>query len=145
MNLYGYWSVRSFFNYGQPINFISSNLNLNGSVGYSRTPGMIDEEINYANNTNFRAGLNLSSNISEKIDFNISTSSSFNLVDNTLLTQQNNNYFNQSTQLRLNWCAYMRHLPTKDGMTSAPKSRFDFGFFASARRAAASTRTGSGS
>ncbi|WP_139307879.1 outer membrane beta-barrel protein [Pontibacter flavimaris] len=102
VNLDGYWSVRSFFNYGQPINFISSNLNLNGSVGYSRTPGMIDEEINYANNTNFRAGLNLSSNISENVDFNLSTTGSYNLVENTLRTNQNNNFYNHSTNLRLN-------------------------------------------
>ncbi|WP_266205520.1 TonB-dependent receptor [Pontibacter kalidii] len=101
-NLDGYWSVRSFFNYGQPVNFISSNLNLNGSVGYSRTPGMIDEEINYANNTNFRAGLSLSSNISENVDFNLSTTGSYNLVENTLRTNQNNNFYNHSTNLRLN-------------------------------------------
>ncbi|AKD04648.1 TonB-dependent receptor [Pontibacter korlensis] len=102
VNLDGYWSVRSFFNYGQPLNIISSNFNVNGSVGYSRTPGMIDELINYANNTNFRVGLNLSSNISEKVDFNISTTGSYNLVENTLRTTQNNNYYNHSTNLRLN-------------------------------------------
>ncbi|WP_276495855.1 TonB-dependent receptor [Pontibacter litorisediminis] len=102
VNLDGYWSVRSFFNYGQPLNFISSNFNVNGSVGYSRIPGMIDEEINYANNTNFRAGLNLSSNISEKVDFNISTTGSYNLIENTLRTNQNNNYYTHSTNLRLN-------------------------------------------
>ncbi|MCX2739405.1 TonB-dependent receptor [Pontibacter anaerobius] len=102
VNLDGYWSVRSFFNYGQPVNFISSNFNVNGSVGYSRTPGMINEEINYANNTNFRVGLNLSSNISEKVDFNVSTSGSYELVENTLNTTQNNNYYNHSSNLRLN-------------------------------------------
>lgn len=101
-NLDGYWSVRTFFNYGQPVNFISSNFNLNGSVGYSRTPGMIDEELNYANNTNFRLGVNLSSNISEKVDFNISTTGSYNMVDNTLRTTQNNDFYTHSTNLRLN-------------------------------------------
>ncbi|WP_161891225.1 outer membrane beta-barrel protein [Pontibacter russatus] len=109
VNLDGYWNVRSFFNYGQPVNFVNSNFNMNGGFGYSRIPGLIinqeneTNEVNYANETNFRLGLGLSSNISEKVDFNISTRSSFNLVDNTLLTQQNNNYFNQSSQLRLNW------------------------------------------
>jgi len=109
VNLDGYWNVRSFFNYGQPVSFINANLNLNGGFGYSRIPGLIinqeseTNQVNYANETNFRVGASLSSNISEKIDFNISTRSSFNLVENTLLTQQNNNYFNQSTQLRYNW------------------------------------------
>ncbi|WP_299756973.1 outer membrane beta-barrel protein [uncultured Pontibacter sp.] len=102
VNLDGFWSVRSFFNYGQPINVLSSNLDLNGSVGYSRIPGMINEEINYANNTNFRVGLNMSSNISEKVDFNVSTSGTYNLVENTLRTTQNNNYYTHATNLRLN-------------------------------------------
>ncbi|TPE45845.1 TonB-dependent receptor [Pontibacter mangrovi] len=102
VNLDGYWSVRSFFNYGQPVNFISSNFNMHGSVGYSRTPGMIDELINYANNTNFRLGLNISSNISEKVDFNVFTNGSYNIVKNTLRTNQNSNYYNHSTNLRLN-------------------------------------------
>jgi hypothetical protein len=103
VNMDGYWNVRSFFNYGQPLNFISSNFNLNGSIGHSRIPGMIDEEINYSNNTNLGAGFNISSNISEKIDFTVSTFSSYNIVSNTLRTTQNSNYFNQNTSLRYNW------------------------------------------
>ncbi|EJF09447.1 hypothetical protein O71_15158 [Pontibacter sp. BAB1700] len=103
VNLDGHYNVRSFFNYGQPLNFISSNFNVNGTVGYSRIPGMIDEQINYANNTNLGAGINISSNISEKIDFTVSTFSSYNIVSNTLRTTQNNNYFNQNTSVRYNW------------------------------------------
>lgn len=103
VNLDGYWNVRSFFNYGRPVNFIPSNFNVNGGLGFSRIPGMVNDQVNYANSSNFRLGVSLSSNISEKVDFNISTSSSYNLIENTLLTQQNNNYFNQSTSLRYNW------------------------------------------
>ncbi|MCP2044495.1 outer membrane beta-barrel protein [Pontibacter sp. HSC-36F09] len=102
-NMDGYYNVRSFFNYGQPLNFISSNFNVNGSVGYSRIPGKIDGEVNYANNTNLGAGFNISSNISEKIDFTVSTFSSYNIVNNTLRTTQNNNFFNQNTSVRYNW------------------------------------------
>jgi hypothetical protein len=103
VNMDGYWNVRSFFNYGQPVNFINSNFNVNGGFGYARIPGLNNDQLNYANSSNFRLGVSLSSNISEKIDFNISTSSSYNLVKNTQFTQQNNNYFNQSSQLRYNW------------------------------------------
>ncbi|MBD1396306.1 outer membrane beta-barrel protein [Pontibacter sp. JH31] len=103
VNMDGYWNVRSFFNFGRPLNFISSNFNLNGSIGHSRIPGMIDEQVNYSNNTNLGAGFNISSNISEKIDFTVSTFSSYNIVSNTLQTNQNNNFFNQNTNLRYNW------------------------------------------
>ncbi|MER2998806.1 outer membrane beta-barrel protein [Pontibacter populi] len=102
VNMDGYYNVRSFMNYGQPLNFISSNFNMFGMVGYERKPGMLDEEVNYANTTNLGAGINISSNISEKVDFTISSHSNYNIVKNTLLTQ-NNNYFTQNTNLRYNW------------------------------------------
>ncbi|WP_299821728.1 outer membrane beta-barrel protein [uncultured Pontibacter sp.] len=103
VNLDGYVSVRSFFNYGQPLNFISSNFNVNGSLGYSRIPGMIDGEENYANTKTAGLGVNISSNISEKIDFTVSTFGNYNIVDNTLQSARNNNYYTQNTNLRYNW------------------------------------------
>ncbi|MBJ6119718.1 TonB-dependent receptor [Pontibacter sp. BT310] len=102
VNMDGYYNVRSFMNYGQPLNFISSNFNAFGMVGFERRPGMLDEKVNYANTTNLGAGINISSNISEKVDFTISTNSNYNIVKNTLLTQDNN-YFTQTTNLRYNW------------------------------------------
>ena len=103
VNMDGYWNVRSFMSYGQPLNIISSNINLRGFAGYSRIPGMIDDQVNYANNINFGTGLNISSNISEKIDFNVSSNFNYNIVENTLRTNQNNNYYTLSSNLRYNW------------------------------------------
>ncbi|WP_187260805.1 TonB-dependent receptor [Pontibacter beigongshangensis] len=104
-NMDGFWNVRSFFNYGQPVNFISSNINVRGSVGYNRTPGLINNESNFANRTDFGIGLNLSSNISENIDFNIGTNSNYNIVKNThaASARNNNNYFAQYSNMRLSW------------------------------------------
>lgn len=104
-NMDGYWNVRSFFNYGMPLNFISSNFNLRGSLGYARTPGKINNQSNFANNTNFGMGINLSSNISENLDFNISTNSNYNIIKNTnaASSRSNNNYFSQNSSLRLSW------------------------------------------
>ncbi|MDX5423428.1 MAG: outer membrane beta-barrel protein [Hymenobacteraceae bacterium] len=103
VNMDGYWNVRSFMSYGQPLNIISSNINLRGFAGFSRIPGMIDDQVNYANNINFGTGLNISSNISEKIDFNVSSNFNYNIVENTLRTNQNNNYYTLSSNLRYNW------------------------------------------
>ena len=104
-NMDGQWDTRAFFNYGKPLNFISSNFNVRGSVGYTRTPGRINNKSTFANNTNFGMGVNLSSNISENIDFNISTNSSYNIVKNTntASSRNNNNYFSQNSSLRLSW------------------------------------------
>src|SRR5690606_5257396 len=99
----GFINLRSYFNYGQPWNLISSNVSLGGSANYSRRPGLINDQVNMANTTNFRVRLGVSSNISPNFDFNISTSSSYNVVKNTLRPALNNNFFNQNVRLRLNW------------------------------------------
>ena len=103
VNLDGYMSFRSFVTYGLSVDFIKSNLNLNASVNYSRTPGMINTATNYANSIIYGVGFVLSSNISDKVDFTISSNSSYNNVQNTLQSTSNNNYFNQNTRLKFYW------------------------------------------
>ena len=103
VNLNGYYDVRSYFSFGQPVNFISSNINLSGGFGHTSRPGLINDEQNVANSSSFRLGISLSSNISEKIDFTVSTRSNYNIVKNTLRPTLNNNYFSQATRLRYNW------------------------------------------
>lgn len=93
------WDIEARVNYGQPLDFLKSNVGLEGTANYTSSPGMINNEINFSNSSNFRIKASLSSNISEKIDFNISTRSSYTVVDNSLRPQLDNNYFNQSTRL----------------------------------------------
>ena len=100
VNLNGYWDIRSYFSYGKPVNFISSNVNLNGSINHTNRPGLVDNELNQSTSSNFRLGLSLSSNISENIDFTVSTNSGYTIVKNTLRPAANNNYFVQTTRLR---------------------------------------------
>ncbi len=76
---------------------------MRGSVRYTRIPGLINDQLNISNATNLGAGFTLSSNISERVDFNLSSSSTYNLVENSLRPSLNNNFFNQSTSLRYNW------------------------------------------
>ncbi|GAA5225065.1 outer membrane beta-barrel protein [Membranihabitans marinus] len=103
VNVNGYWNIWSYFNYGRPIPFIQSNFNVFASMGYTKRPGVINDEFNYANSKNFRVGLSISSNISDQIDFKISTRSSYSTVSNTLSSSIDNNFYNQSTSLRYNW------------------------------------------
>ena len=103
VNVDGYWNLRSYLSYGRPIGFIKSNGSIFGSVNYNRRPGMINEQMNFVNNANVRLGFSISSNISEKIDFNFSTRSSYNFVENSLQPFLNNNFFGQSTRLSYDW------------------------------------------
>lgn len=103
VNLKGYWSFRSYASYGKPVDLIKSNVSINGGVNYTRRPGMLNGVASFVDNSNFRLGLSASSNISDKIDFNFSTRSSYNMVENSLRPSANNNYFYQSTRLSYDW------------------------------------------
>jgi hypothetical protein len=102
-NLDGYWSARSFLTYGMPIKAIKSNLNLNAGLNYSKMPGLINNTLNYSNNTTVNGGVVVSSNISENLDFTLAYSGYYNILRNSIQKQANNNYYNQNTSLRFNW------------------------------------------
>jgi len=103
VNVNGYWNMWAYMNYGLPVRFIQSNFNIWTAAGLTHRPGVINETSNLSKSTGLRAGISISSNISDKIDFNISTRSSFNLVDNTLRPQLNNQYFNQRSRIKADW------------------------------------------
>jgi hypothetical protein len=103
VNLDGAYSLRSFVSYGRPIKGLKTNINLDGSYNFSRNPGMLNEEKNLATTNSFGAGVTLSSNISERIDFSVSTRPNFNQVRNTLQTNANNDYLTLNSRARLNW------------------------------------------
>jgi hypothetical protein len=103
INLDGNWSLRSLVTYGLPVGFLKSNLNLNASFNYTRTPGLINERLNFSNTQTLGLGVVLSSNISEKVDFTVSSNSSFNLTQNTLQSSFNRNFLNQNTRVNFNW------------------------------------------
>jgi len=72
VNLDGYWNVRTFLTYGFPFDLLSSALNTNAGITWSRTPGMLNEVENMVRATTFSAGFVLGSNVSEDFDFTIS-------------------------------------------------------------------------
>jgi hypothetical protein len=101
INLDGYFSLRSFINYTFPIKKIKTNLSLNASGNYNHVPGLINMRINYAKTATGSLGLVLSSNISEKIDFTISSNSSYSNINNTLQASSNTTYFSQNSKFKI--------------------------------------------
>ena len=99
VNLDGYWNMRVFTTYGFPLKALKSNLNSNFSVNYSHIPGMINQEKNEVHNTSFRLGLVLASNISENLDFTLTSRSTLSNSNSTLNTALDNKYFNQNSEL----------------------------------------------
>ncbi|MBN3518499.1 TonB-dependent receptor [Algoriphagus lutimaris] len=103
VNLDGFQDFRSWVSYGMPVGFIKSNLNINGGFSYNKRPGQVNDVLSFNNSTRLSTGISLSSNISDQVDFNISTRMSFNNVENTLNSNLNNKYFNQRTRLNFSW------------------------------------------
>lgn len=102
-NLSGYRNARSFVSYGMPIKWIKTNLNLDFAYNYSRTPGLLNDALNYANNNTLAVGVTFASNISDKVDFTISTRPSWSKVRNTYQSGTNTEYISQTSRLRFNW------------------------------------------
>jgi len=101
-NLAGYMTLRSFVAYGLPVGGLKSNINFTGNLSYNRTPEKINGVLNYAQAPTVGFGLVFSSNISEKVDFTLSSNTSYSNVTNTTQTVNDNQFINQSTRLRLN-------------------------------------------
>ncbi len=98
VNLDGQLGVRLFGSFGLPVKPLKSNLNINGSARYSRTPGLINGDLNWSNTPSLGLGLSLGSNISESVDFTLSSNTAYNWVFNTLQPELNSSFWSQRTR-----------------------------------------------
>ncbi|MEZ5015810.1 MAG: outer membrane beta-barrel protein [Flavipsychrobacter sp.] len=103
VNLDGYFNGKAFITYGTPVSLLKSNLNLNVGFTYTKTPALINDQLNLSNNYEFSGGLVVGSNISEQVDFTLSYTGNYNIAKNTLQSQNDYTYYNQITSLKLNW------------------------------------------
>lgn len=106
VNLDGYWDVRSWLSYGMPLDFIKSKLNLNAGLGLTRRPGEVNDQIGFNNSQRYSGGFSINSSISDQIDFNIWSRSSFNNVENSLNSNLNNKFFQQRFRVNFNWIMF---------------------------------------
>ncbi len=102
VNLAGQYTARGLLTYGLPIASLRSNLNFTIESSLTQTPSLLNDQTNEALSHTYGGSLTLSSNISEKVDFTLSSRSSFNNTTNSLRSNFNNRYFSQNSQLRLN-------------------------------------------
>lgn len=103
VNLNYYSSDRLFVTYGLPLDVVKSNLNLTGGFNYTHTPGRVNQVTDYSNNYVPTAGIVVSSNVSEKLDFTLAYTGNYNFVKNSLQTKTNNNYYNHIASFKINW------------------------------------------
>lgn len=101
-NMNGYYNLRFFFNYSFAVKKLKTSININAGCNYNNVPALINQIYNYSKTTAPSLGLVLSSNISEKIDFMISTNSSYNIIENSIQSGSNSEYLNQTSKAKLN-------------------------------------------
>ena len=102
VNLDGQYSLRSFLMYSRPLAFMKSNFSTNASATFSRTPGMLNGKMNFAESPSLGGGIGLSSNISKAVDFTLSYNLNYTSVKNSLTSSQNNSYVSQILGAKLN-------------------------------------------
>ncbi len=113
-NLDNYWSLRAQMEYGFPITFIRSNLNIRGGINYKLTPSMfggtVDETtgmieggtLNNTESMTYNINAVLGSNISEKVDFTLSWSGDYSEATNSAATTSSvNTYFSQTASVSM--------------------------------------------
>jgi len=100
-NLNGYWSIRNNSTFGIAIPKIKNNLNLSVNLQYVRTPGLNNSRLNISDNYSVGLQLGLTSNISEKIDYNIYYEINGSRVLNSLQSGANNQYYTQTIATEL--------------------------------------------
>ena len=103
VNLENAYNIRGFVTLGIPFKPLKSNFNFNTNIGYTQSPGLINNQVNYSYNTNFSQGIVVGSNISENVDFTLSYTLNFNNVENSLRPQLNNKYYSQTAAIRGNF------------------------------------------
>ena len=81
---------------------LKSNLNINAGCNYNNVPALINDKTNYSNTMAPSLGLVLSSNISERVDFTISSNTAYNDVKNTIQSSSNSVYWQQTSKVKLN-------------------------------------------
>ena len=100
VNLNGQMSTRLFVNYGTSIPKWKTKVNLNPGVSYSRTPGIINGQTNINESIDISQGITFASNISKDVDFNLTTRGSYSIVNSSLQTALENNYYTQTSNLK---------------------------------------------
>lgn len=102
VNMKGGMSARTNMTYGMPLKFIKSRLNFNTSFSYRKSPNLINNKQSFSRNYQIRQGITLASNISEKLDFNLSSSSYISFLENSG-TSTKTKRLTQSSSLNMFW------------------------------------------
>jgi hypothetical protein len=99
-NFNGNLRSRLFVTYGSPVKALRSQFNSNSGISFNRSPGLINGQKNLNDNIDLSQGLTLTSNISKDLDFTLSSTGTYTIVNSSLQTTLNNNFYIQNSNIR---------------------------------------------
>lgn len=102
VNVDGNSSVTANISYGMPLAFIKSRLNLSLNAGLAHVPGEINNQLNYQENKNGGMGVSISSNISEYVDFILSSNTNMVANVNSINPTLSTTYVNENARASIN-------------------------------------------
>lgn len=102
-NLDGYFMLSIYTSIDHQIDWLSSNFSAGISLSHTRMPGSINGRLNWANSRLSELNLGLTSNISERLDFEVTSTSSYETVLYSTQKASRNHIFRQETAASLTW------------------------------------------
>lgn len=102
VNLNGMSRVNAFANYSRPLKKLKSNLNLTSNISFTQTPSLINNVLNKTYNYGLNLGFVLGSNISENVDFTLSSNGAYTIANSSTQAQSNYNYYTQTSAAKVN-------------------------------------------
>lgn len=106
VNMNNYLSAGLFVSFDRNVKFLQSNFTAGLGLNYSRMPGLTNGTQNWADMPQVELNLGLLSNFSEKIDFSITTRSSYETAMYSLKSDLNSAVFKQESELGVEWLVW---------------------------------------
>ncbi len=98
------WYLNAGLSYGLPVRFLASNLNFNIGAMFGQTPNILNGVKFVRTESYYNGGVQLSSNISENIDFTLSYNGSYNIARGSVGGRRTDDrFFDQYASADLKW------------------------------------------
>ena len=108
VNLNGNYTVSANAMLGFSLSKLKLKFNTRSSLTYNQMPGILNNVKSITERYSTTQSFTLSSNFSEKIDFTISSNTTWSLVQNTSNTNEQPGYLSQNTRLNFYWNFYKK-------------------------------------
>ncbi|MGE0079436.1 MAG: outer membrane beta-barrel protein [Bacteroidales bacterium] len=108
INCSGYQSIEVRVMQSFPITLIKSNASVDLNSNYSRTPGYVNDQKYYLNKNTLNSSLRLTSNISKKVDFTLSYRANYSIINSSVQSHIDGNYYTGNLSGRIYVIPYRR-------------------------------------